>query len=88
MNRPLEVVSAAVSAIRGRLLVVAGQSERTILLGTILVVSAVSVLRGFVLARYFSIDVLSALVLTVPRIAPWIGPCGSADTASATIRSW
>ncbi|HET6247464.1 MAG TPA: glycosyltransferase family 87 protein, partial [Tepidisphaeraceae bacterium] len=67
MNRPLEVVSAAVSAIRGRLLVVAGQSERTILLGTILVVSAVSVLRGFVLARYFSIDVLSALVLTVPE---------------------
>ena len=67
MNRPLEVFPAAVSAIRGRLLVVAGQSERALLLGTILLVSALSVLRGFVLARYFSIDVLSTLVLTVPE---------------------
>jgi hypothetical protein len=67
VNRPLEVFTAAVSAIRGRLLVVAGQSERTLLLGTILLVSALSVLRGFVLARYFSIDVLSALVVHVPE---------------------
>ncbi len=67
MNRPLEVFPAAVSAIRARLLVVAGQSERTLLLGTILLASALSVLKGFVLARYFSIDVLSALVLDVPQ---------------------
>ncbi len=67
MNRPLEVFSAAGSAIRARLLVVTGQSERTLLLGTILLASALSLLRGFVLARYFSIDVLSALVLDVPQ---------------------
>ena len=67
MNRPLEVLTAAVSAIRWRLLVVAGQSERTILLGTILLASAISLLRGVVLARYFSIDVLSTLVLDVPE---------------------
>jgi len=67
VNRPLEVFPAAVSAIRARLLVVAGQSERTLLLGTILLASALSVLRGFVLARYFSIDVLSTLVIAVPE---------------------
>jgi hypothetical protein len=61
------VFHAAVSAVRGRLLMVAGQSERTLLLGTILVVSALSVVRGFVLARYFSVDVLSAVLLTVPE---------------------
>jgi hypothetical protein len=61
------VFPAVVSAIRGRLLVIGGQSERTLLLGTILLVSALSLLRGFVLARYFSIDVLSTLVLTVPE---------------------
>ena len=41
---------------------VAGQSERTILLGTILLASAVSAVTGFVLAQYYSIDVLSSLV--------------------------
>jgi hypothetical protein len=48
-------------------LVVAGQSERSLLLGIILLVSALSVVRGFVLARYFSIDVLSTLVVSVPE---------------------
>ena len=67
MNRPLEAFTAAASAIRTRLLVVAGQSERTLLLGTILLASALSLLRGVVLARYFSIDVLSTLVIDVPQ---------------------
>ena len=67
MNRPLEVFSAAVSAIRARLLVVAGQSERTLLLGAVLLASALSLFSGFVLARYFSIDVLSTLVLHIPE---------------------
>ncbi len=66
MNRPLELLQGPVSAIRGRLLLVASQSERTILLGTILLASAVSVLTAFVLARYYSIDVLSSLV-SVPE---------------------
>ena len=67
MNRPLEAFTAAVSAIRGRLLVVAGQSERTLVLGAVLLVSALSVVRGFVLARYFSVDVLSTVVIHVPE---------------------
>ncbi len=67
MNRPLEVFSAAASAIRGQLLVAAGQSERTILLGTILVVSAVSAARSFVLTQYFSVDALSHLVVSAPE---------------------
>lgn len=66
MNRPPEACSAAASTIRARLLVVAGESERTLLLGAILLASALSLLRGVVLARYFSIDVLSGLVLDVP----------------------
>ena len=41
---------------------VGGQSERTLLLGTILLVSAVSAAMGFVLTQYFSIDVFSSLV--------------------------
>ena len=41
---------------------VAGQSERTILLGTILLASAVSAVTGFVLAQYYSVDALSSLV--------------------------
>jgi hypothetical protein len=67
VNRPLEAFTAAVSAIRGRLLVVVGQSERTLVLGAVLLVSALSVVRGFVLARYFSMDVLSTLVIHVPE---------------------
>jgi hypothetical protein len=41
---------------------VAGQTERTILLGTVLLASAVSVAMGFVLAHYFSVDIISSLV--------------------------
>jgi hypothetical protein len=48
-------------------LVIAGQSERTLVLGAVLLVSALSVVRGFVLARYFSFDVLSTLVIHVPE---------------------
>jgi hypothetical protein len=59
---PQEVVRGAISAVRERLAAVAGQSERTILLGTILLASAVSAVTGFVLAQYYSIDVLSSLV--------------------------
>ncbi len=41
---------------------VAGQSERTILLATILLASSFSVVTGFVLTQYYSIDVLSSLI--------------------------
>ncbi len=46
MNRPLEVRRGPVTAIRKRLLAVTCQSERTIMLGTILLVSAVSAATG------------------------------------------
>ena len=66
-----EVVGGAISAIRKRFAVVAGQSERTILLGTILLVSAVSAMTVFVLTQYYSVDALSSLVF-IPD-APSIG---------------
>ena len=62
MNRPVEVLWGAVTAIREQLLAVARQSERTLLLGTILLASAISAAMGFVLAQYYSIDVFSSLV--------------------------
>jgi hypothetical protein len=66
VNRPLEVLRGAVSSIRERFAAVASQSERTILLGTVLLASAVSVATGFVLAQYYSVDVLSSLLVFVP----------------------
>ena len=38
------------------------QSERTLLLGTVLLASVVSAATGFVLTQYFSVDVLSSLL--------------------------
>jgi len=49
-------------AIRQQVLGIARQSERTLLLGTILVASIVSAVTGFVLAQYYSIDVVSSLL--------------------------
>ena len=61
MNRPLEVLRGAVTAIRERLLAVTCQSERTVMLGTILLASAVSAATGYVLTQCYSVDVLSSL---------------------------
>jgi hypothetical protein len=66
VRRPLDVLQDTISAVRERLSALTGQSERTILLGTVLLASAVSVVTGFVLARYYSVDVLSSLVISVP----------------------
>jgi hypothetical protein len=66
VNRPPEVLRGILSAIRERLAAVAGQSERTILLGTVLLASAVSVATGFVLAQYYSVDVISSLIVFPP----------------------
>ncbi|BDE13767.1 MULTISPECIES: DUF2029 domain-containing protein [Mycobacterium] len=41
---------------------IVGQPARTLLLGTVLVVTAVSAVFGFVLTQYFSVDVMSSLV--------------------------
>ena len=73
MNRPLEVLRGAVTAIRERLLAVTGQSERTVMLGTILLASAVSAATGYVLTQCYSVDVLSSLMILAPRTAGSIG---------------
>ena len=62
MNRPLEVLRGAVTAIREQLSAVTCQSERTLLLGTILLASAVSAATGYVLTQCYSVDVLSSLM--------------------------
>ncbi|MFW3115422.1 hypothetical protein MHAE_16821 [Mycobacterium haemophilum DSM 44634] len=54
-------VRGAVTAIREQLLAVCGLTERTLLLGAVLLGSAVSAATSFVLAQYYSIDVLTSL---------------------------
>ena len=61
MNRSPAVSRGAVSAARKQFAVVAGQSERTILLGTILLASALSAATGYILTQCFSVDVLASL---------------------------
>ncbi len=62
VKRPIEALRDAISAVRDRFSAVANQSERTLLLGTVLLVSAVSAVVGYVLTQYYSVDVLSSLV--------------------------
>ncbi len=64
MKRPIEVLRGAVSGVRDQISAVANQSERTLLLGTVLLVSVVSAVVGYVLTQYYSVDVLSSLVST------------------------
>ncbi|MBJ7341130.1 MAG: DUF2029 domain-containing protein [Mycolicibacterium sp.] len=61
-----------VAAIRRQVWSVAGQSERTLLLGTCLLAFTFSGAVSYVLAQYYSIDVLSS-VYAQPQdcIAPW-----------------
>ena len=62
VRRPLDVLQDTILAVRERLSALTGQSERTIMLGSVLLVSSVSAATGFVLTQYYSIDVLSSLV--------------------------
>jgi hypothetical protein len=62
VKRPVEVLRGAVSAVRDQVSAVANQSERTLLLGTVLLVSAISAMVGYVLTQYYSVDVISSLV--------------------------
>ncbi len=64
VKRPIEVLRGTVSAVRDQFSAVADQSERTLLLGTVLLVSAVSAVMGYVLTQYYSLDVISSLVST------------------------
>ncbi|MBW0019055.1 MAG: DUF2029 domain-containing protein [Mycobacterium sp.] len=64
MKRPAQVLRGAVSGVSARFS--AGATpERELLLGTVLLVSAISGTIGVTLAQYFEIDVLSS-VLTLP----------------------
>src|SRR6516165_6856278 len=62
VKRPIETLGGAISALRNQISAVANQSGHTLLLGTVLVVSAVSGVVGFVLTQYYSVDALSSLV--------------------------
>lgn len=61
-RQPARLLGGAASVVKERCVAVAGQSERTILIGTVLLGTAVSGVTGFVLAQYFSVDVLSSLL--------------------------
>jgi hypothetical protein len=62
VKRPIEIAEGAVSTLRNQISAVANQSERTLLLGAVLLISAVSALVGYMLTQYYSVDVLSSLV--------------------------
>ncbi|CAM4077873.1 hypothetical protein MB901379_02160 [Mycobacterium basiliense] len=64
MSRPGEV--PGVTAVRQQAVGLARQSPRTLLLGTVLLTSAVSMVTGIIYVQYFSIDVFSSL-LYVPQ---------------------
>ena len=74
VKRPIEVLRDAVSAVRDQFSAVVNQSERTLLLGTVLLVSAVSAVVGYVLTQYYSIDVLSSLVSNPDDCMHQLGP--------------
>lgn len=61
MNRPFGMLSNLTSVIRERIALIAGQSERTIMLSTILIASALSWAICFILTQYYSVDVISSL---------------------------
>ena len=61
MRRPVGVLAEFKSAVRGRVSALAGHSERTIMLGAVLLASAVSGAVCFVFTQYASVDVLSSL---------------------------
>lgn len=62
MNRIRDAVGGTVSAVRASMSSVALQSERSIMLGVILLASAASGVMSFVLAQYYAMDVFSSLV--------------------------
>lgn len=73
VKRPQALVRGVGSAVRKQCTALAGQSERTILLGTVLLATAISAVTGFVLAQYFSIDVLSSLIFVPDDCPPDMG---------------
>ena len=83
MKRPVESMRGAITPIRGQFQTVRRQSERTLVLGAVLLGSVVSAVTGFVLTQYYSVDVLSSLTGVAEDC--WLDwGCRSADIASAT----
>ncbi|MBW0014701.1 hypothetical protein [Mycobacterium sp.] len=62
MQRPGERSRGAAARVRDRISSVANQSERALLINAVLFISAVSAVVAYVLAQYYSVDVLSSLV--------------------------
>jgi hypothetical protein len=62
VKRPSEMFEGATSALRNQISGVANQSDRTLLLATVLLISALSAVVGYVLTQYYSVDVFSSLV--------------------------
>jgi len=62
VRRTRDLPGGGVSAIRERLSAIGSQSERTILLGTVLLASSVSIVVAFLLTQYWSTDIPSALL--------------------------
>lgn len=62
MKRPVAVVRGVKATVRQRYAAIISQSERSLLLSTVLVATTISAVTGFVLAQYYSIDVLSSLI--------------------------
>ena len=62
MNRPAEMVRVANTAIREGVSAIRRQSERTLMLGTILILSAVSAAMLIVLSKYYWFDVSTSLL--------------------------
>lgn len=66
MNQSREVPQRRAFAIRRRLEEATGQSGRTVLLGTVLLLSAFSAAISYVLAQCYSVDIVTSL-LTIPE---------------------
>lgn len=61
MSRLLELLRSAAILLREQFWALTSQSERTILLGLIMLASMVSGATGFVLAQYYTVDVLDSI---------------------------
>jgi hypothetical protein len=62
VKRPIEMLEGAASALRNQISAVTKQSERKLLLRTVVLVSGLSAAVAYVLTQYYSVDVLSSLV--------------------------
>lgn len=70
MKLPNEALRGAIPAAKGSIANLFGQSERNILIGSVLLLSSVSAVTGFVLAQYYSVDVLSSLIFVPDDCSP------------------